>query len=44
MTKRALLSIFGLAVLFGSMTPAQAQYRRHHHRHCYYRHHHRICR
>ncbi len=30
--KRALLSIFGLAVLFGTLNTAQAQYH-HHHRH-----------
>ncbi len=35
--KRALLSIFGLAVLFGTLSSAEAQY--HHHRH--HRHHHR---
>ena len=39
--KRALLSVFGFAVLFGTLTPAQAQY---HHRHCHYHHHHRYCR
>ena len=37
--KRALLSIFGLAVLFGTLSSAEAQ-----HRHCHYRHHHRVCR
>lgn len=50
--KRMMLSIFGLAVLFGSFAPpADAQrfrrdrYRhRHDHRHCFYRHHRRICR
>ena len=41
MLKRAMLSVFGLAVLFGSLAPAEAQY---HHRHCFYRHHHRVCR
>ncbi len=35
--KRALLSIFGLAVLFGTMNTAQAQY---HHRHHHHHHHH----
>ena len=35
--KRALLSIFGLAVLFGTFNPAQAQY---HHRHHHHHHHH----
>ena len=39
--KRALLSIFGVAVLFGTMNTAEAQY---HHHHCHYRHHHRYCR
>jgi hypothetical protein len=39
--KRTLLSIFGMAVLFGTLNTAQAQ---HHHRHCFYRHHHRVCR
>ena len=38
--KRALLSIFGLAVLFGTLNSAEAQY----HRHCHYHHHHRVCR
>ena len=41
--KRALLSIVGLAVVFGALTPAEAQYH-HHHRHCYWHHHHRVCR
>ncbi len=41
--KRTMLSVFGLAVLFGSFAPAEAQYY-HHHRHCFYRHHHRVCR
>lgn len=40
--KRALLSIFGLAVLFGAVGSSEAQY--HHHRHCHYHHHHRYCR
>lgn len=40
--KRTLLSIFGLAVLFGTMSSAEAQY--HHHRHCHWHHHHRVCR
>ncbi len=31
--KRALLSIFGLAVLFGTMNTAEAQYHHHHHHH-----------
>ena len=38
MLKRTMLSIFGLAVLFGSLVPAEAQY--HHHRHYYHHHHH----
>ncbi len=38
--KKALLSLFALAVLVGTVVPAHAQ----HHRHCYYRHHHRHCR
>ena len=38
--KRMLLSLFGAAVLFGTLTPAQAQY---HHRHCHWYHHHRHC-
>lgn len=44
--KKLLLSGIGLAVLFGSVLPADAQYRqhRHRHRHCVYRHHHRVCR
>lgn len=46
MLKRTMLSVFGLAVLFGSFAPAEAQYhhRYHRHRHCFYRHHHRVCR
>ena len=36
--KRALLSVFAVAVLFGSMGSAQAQY---HHRHHHHHHHHR---
>lgn len=39
--KRVLLSMFGVAVLLGSLGSAQAE---RHHRHCYYRHHHRVCR
>ena len=39
--KRALLMAFGIAVLFGTLSPAEAQY---HHRHCHYHHHHRYCR
>lgn len=35
--KRALLSIFGLAVLFGTLNTADAQY---HHRHHHHHHHH----
>ena len=35
---RAMLMVFGLAMVLGSFTPANAAYR-----HCYYRHHHRIC-
>ena len=38
MLKRTMLSIFGLAVLFGSLVPAEAQYR--HHRHYHHHHHH----
>ncbi len=38
--KRALLMAFGVAVLFGTLHPAEAQY----HRHCHYHHHHRYCR
>lgn len=35
--KRALLSIFGLAVLFGTLSTADAQYHhRHHHHHHHY--------
>ncbi len=37
--KRALLSIFGLAVLFGTLSSAEAQYHhRHHHHHHHYNH------
>lgn len=41
MAKRAMLSIIGLAIMFGTFGQANAQY---HHRHCYYHHHHRVCR
>ena len=35
--KRALLSIFGLAVLFGTLNTAEAQrHHRHHHHHHHY--------
>ena len=35
--KRALLSLFGVAVLLGTLTPAEAQYHhRHHHHHHHY--------
>ena len=37
--KRAVFSVLGLAVMFGSLTSAQAQ-----RRHCHYHHHHRVCR
>lgn len=37
MLKRTMLSIFGLAILFGSLVPAEAQYHhRHHHHHHHY--------
>jgi hypothetical protein len=39
--KKALLSLFALTVLIGTVVPAHAEG---HHRHCYYRHHHRHCR
>lgn len=41
--KRAMLTMFGMAVLMGGFSTANAQ-DHHHHRHCYYHHHHRICR
>ncbi len=31
--KRALLSVFGLAILFGTLGSAHAQYHHHHHHH-----------
>ena len=31
--KRALLSIFGIAILFGTLNTAEAQYHHHHHHH-----------
>jgi hypothetical protein len=36
--KRALLSIVGLAVLFGTMNTADAQYHHRHHRHHHHHH------
>jgi hypothetical protein len=39
--KKALLSLFTLAVLIGTVVPAHAAPG---HRHCYYHHHHRHCR
>lgn len=36
--KRALLSIFGLAVLFGTLNSAEAQYHHRHHRHHHHPH------
>ncbi|HWD29216.1 MAG TPA: hypothetical protein VG387_18730 [Rhizomicrobium sp.] len=41
--KRALLGIFAVAMLVGSVTTADARWHSHHHRHCSWHHHHRVC-
>ena len=43
--KRGFLLAMGVLMFAATAaTPAEAQYRHHRHRHCYWRHHHRVCR